>query len=312
MDYNSFIDRIKAVEKKPLRYFIIDPELPLPLYFGLDSMGRPSLLVEDIGKVFSKADVPSTAQILVQSFSRNEKACLSFSLLTSEQRGVFNTLCYDLFESTRRESRMLAASSLLSRFDAWRELMKGSRSGVLTIPQQKGLAAELLALLYFSEKTDFSIAVEAWVGPLKMDKDFEFHDSWAEIKSCKVSATSVTISSIEQLDSSDHGRLFVYHIDQVPENKDGAFSLKNVVDRVRSAATNSASLRMLEIKLLLAQYVDSEPEYDVKRFWIYSRDIYKVDTSFPCLRREHICPEITACQYSLNLPAIENYKEDGE
>ena len=49
MDFNSFINRIKAVEKAPLRYFIVDPDLPLSVYFGLDNIGRPTLLIEDVG-----------------------------------------------------------------------------------------------------------------------------------------------------------------------------------------------------------------------------------------------------------------------
>ena len=91
MDYTSFINRIRSVEKTPQRYFIVDPDLPLSVYFGLDSVGRPTLLIEDIGKTFSAAEIPSTAQILVLSFMKKEKACLSFSLITPEHRDVFTT-----------------------------------------------------------------------------------------------------------------------------------------------------------------------------------------------------------------------------
>ena len=54
MDYTSFIKRIRSVEKTPQRYFIVDPDLPLSVYFGLDSVGRPTLLIEDIGKTFRR------------------------------------------------------------------------------------------------------------------------------------------------------------------------------------------------------------------------------------------------------------------
>ena len=149
MDYTSFIKRIRSVEKTPQRYFIVDPDLPLSVYFGLDSVGRPTLLIEDIGKTFSAAEIPSTAQILVLSFMKKEKACLSFSLITPEHRDVFNTLCYDLFEATRRESRSAALMNLLTRFAAWQELLKGARPGIMSVQEQQGLAAELLALQYF-------------------------------------------------------------------------------------------------------------------------------------------------------------------
>ena len=309
MDYTSFIKRIRSVEKTPQRYFIVDPDLPLSVYFGLDSVGRPTLLIEDIGKTFSAAEIPSTAQILVLSFMKKEKACLSFSLITPEHRDVFNTLCYDLFEATRRESRSAALMNLLTRFAAWQELLKGARPGIMSVQEQQGLAAELLALQYFAARRGFEDALDAWVGPFKMDKDFEFYDDWAEVKSCKVSATTVTISSIEQLDSEVEGSLLVYHIDRAPENKDEAFSLKDVVDQTRAVATSVAARTMLDNKLFLAKYVDGEPEYEKRRFQVYCRDIYKVTDQFPCLHRSALVTAVTACQYSISLPAIEEYKE---
>lgn len=309
MDFKSFIERIKSVEKAPQKFFIVDPDLPLSVFFGLDRLNRPTLLIEDIGKVFSSAEIPSTAQILVVSFIQKGKACLSFSLLSPEHRDVFNTLCYDLFESTRKETKEKALLSLLERFYAWQRLMKGTRPGVMTVQEQQGLASELKALLYLSKSKGFETALDAWVGPFKMDKDFEFHDTWAEIKSCKVSATVVSISSVEQLDSQLDGKLIVYHLDRIPENKDDAFSLADVVREVRSETTSVAARTLLDNKLFLAEYIDNEPEYEKKQFKLYSQDIYRVTDSFPCLRRNSLHSAITSCQYSVSLPAIEEFKE---
>lgn len=310
MDFKTFMARIAAVEKSPQKYFIVDPDLPLSVYFGLDNLSRPTLLIEDIGKTFSVSDIPSTAQIQVRSFMSGSKACLSFSLLSPEHRDVFNTLCYDLFESTRKENRDQALLSLLARFSAWLALLKGTRPGVMSLQEQQGLAAELLALVYFAERKGFGVAIDAWVGPFKLDKDFEFFDQWAEIKSCKVSAATVSISSIEQLDASMDGSLIIYRIDQAPENKEDAYSLKDAVEKARNAATNIAERTLLENKLLLSRYVDTEPEYQKKKFKTYSVDFYRVDSHFPCLRRGSVDSAITACQYSISIPAIENFKED--
>lgn len=309
MDFKTFMERITSVEKSPQKYFIVDPDLPLSVYFGLDNLSRPTLLIEDIGKTFSVADIPSTAQIYVRSFMSGNKACLSFSLLSPEHRDVFNTLCYDLFESTRKETRDLSLLSLLARFSAWLALLKGTRPGVMSQQEQQGLVAELMALMYFAEKKGFGAAIDAWVGPFKLDKDFEFFDYWAEVKSCKVSSTTVSISSIEQLDAVMEGNLIVYRIDRAPENKEDAYSLKDIVDKARAAATNVAERTLLENKLLLSKYVDTESEYQKKKFKTYSREFYRIDSKFPCLRRDCIDTAITACQYSISLPAIEVFKE---
>lgn len=310
MDFASFLNRIKDIEKLPQKFFIVDPELPLDIYFGLDNSVRPTLLIEDIEKTFSPSEIPSTAQILVLSYVRKNKACLSFTLLASEHRSIFNTLCYDLFEATRKDTRQKALLSLLDRFLAWQNLLKGTRPGIMSIQQQRGLAAELLALMHFAKIKGMDIALDAWVGPFKLDKDFEFYDNWAEIKSCQVSATNISISSIEQLDSPIEGQLFVYHIDHSPENKEDAFSLEDIVQKSRSLTTNAAMRTMLDSKLMLQHYIDNEPEYQKKRFCVHSHCIYRVNSKFPCIRRDELVVAITTCQYTISLPAIEDFREE--
>ncbi len=309
MDFSLFCKRIKEVETSPQKYFIVDPDLPLSIFMGLDHLGRPTLRIEDIGKTFSSAEIPSTAQILVASFVANGKACLSFSLLSHTHRDVFNTLCYDLLESARRGSKKEALLSLLGRFEAWLNLLKGVRPNILSVQAQQGLAAELLALLFFSETRGFDIALDAWIGPFLKDKDYEFQDDWAEIKSCSVSSTSIHISSIEQLDSNLPGKLVVYHFDRIPGNKEDAFSLSDVVNRARDAATSAAARTKLDARLLLAHYVDNEPEYEKRQFKVQGRDIYNVSNKFPRLRREQVVSAITACEYDVSLPAIDEFKE---
>ena len=310
MDYNAFLDRIRSTECAPKKFFIVDAEMPLPVMFGLDGNCRPTMLVEDIGKTFSPNEIPSTAQILVRSYVKGEKACLSFTLVESTQRDVFNSLCYDLFASTAKESKAQALLSLLDRFAAWQCLLKGGRPGVLSVPEQQGLAAELKALMVFAERIGFYDAVVSWVGPFMNDQDFQFAESWAEIKSCKVSATSVSISSVEQLDTPVAGRLIVYRIDRAAENKPSAFSLRDVVNEARAMARSAAERSVLETKLALMKYDDAEPSYDHRRFLVHSRTSYFVTKDFPCVRRVALMPAVTTCEYSLSLPALESFKEE--
>ena len=84
---------------------------------------------------------------------------------------------------------------------------------------------------------------------------------------------------------------------------------KDIVEKARGAATSVAARTMLDSKLYLARYVDGEPEYENRRFQVRCRDIYKVTPEFPCVRRSTLVSAVTACQYSLSLPAIEEFKE---
>ena len=99
------------------------------------------------------------------------------------------------------------------------------------------------------------------------------------------------------------------YLSKIAENKEEAFSLKDVVDQTRAAATSVAARTMLDNKLFLARYVDGEPEYEKRRFQVYCRDIYKVTDQFPCLRRSALVSAVTGCQYSISIPAIEEFKE---
>ena len=309
MDYSTFINRVTTLATKKERYYIIDPELPVASYLGHESDGNLNLLFEDIGEIFDPETIHSTEQIQIHSFVSSEnKACLSFTLLENRNKDIYYTLCFDLIEASRKSTRKAAVASLLERFSKWQDLFKNVKSEKLSIQQQQGLIAELLALEKFANKHSFSEALRAWEGPLMKEKDFQFHNTWAEIKSCPKRGNVIDISSIEQLDSREPGSLLIYHFDLVSGDDSEALSLNDAVVHIASLATTVADQQLLNKKLLLAGYSFEEDEYTVKHFKVISTTTYVVSEDFPRLTREAVPTAIISGKYKLDLAAIESYK----
>ena len=91
-------------------------------------------------------------------------------------------------------------------------------------------------------------AVQGWVGAEGADQDFMYSEGWYEVKSIGISAASVTISSLEQLDCTLAGELVVVRIDKVAPEREGSISLNEMVCRICSKLSPySDSLELFNI-----------------------------------------------------------------
>ena len=72
----------------------------------------------------------------------------------------------------------------------------------------------------------------AWQGPEGCDQDFEFETGWAEVKTVKISATEVSISSLQQLEREDVGRLIVYFAEKDGSESETTKSVKDIATEV--------------------------------------------------------------------------------
>lgn len=104
---------------------------------------------------------------------------------------------------------------------------------------QKGLIGELLYLEYLIDQNGVKHAFESWVGPDGSDQDFLLDDSWTEVKTTTISSDSINISSLEQLDRDDFGRLVVYFMDKVDSPNKSTITLGDIFERVFAKLTDS-------------------------------------------------------------------------
>lgn len=255
--------------------------------------------------------LPSSKSIVVAKGRRLDgRWVLTFTLMRTEQDSVFELLCADLIAySQSAENEATALNLTVKRFKQWNKLLEHQRKSLMDESNRKGLLGELT---YLCEVIDggypIVAAVQGWVGPDGADQDFVYTDGWREVKSVGVSASSVKISSLEQLANSDPGELVVMLIDKCAPERSGAVSLGEQVDRTFERVRKDAdALSLLESKLMRYGFIDL-PEYREQKYVCSGKMRFRVDADFPRLTADNVAPQIIETQYSISLAGIEGWR----
>ena len=183
--------------------------------------------------------------------------------------------------------------------------MESQKNGLMNENSRKGLLGELLFLRELLEKNDSALPViQGWVGAEGADQDFMYEDGWHEIKSIGAAATSVTISSLEQLDCAVEGELVIIRIDKSAPDKEGVLSLNDAVMQIGSRlAAVSEALYLFHSKLSTYGYIDLQV-YSEQKYYFSGMQRYGVNETFPKLVRRNVPLQVASLHYELSLPAL--------
>jgi len=289
----------------------IDTQHPLEWYIGYQSISqRTLLLVSDVA-----IEAIESSKSLIVSRRRREtddRWTLSFELLRNEQQSVFAILCSDVIEHSRSAACEVDALELvINRYKQWSKLLESQRSGLMDEHRRKGLLGELLFLETRITVSGTAVsAIRGWAGADGADQDFVYPDGWFEVKSIGISAISVTISSLEQLDCANAGELIIQRIDKATPDKAGAFSLNDVVYRISEALIGvSEAIDLFRAKLSAYGYIDLQ-EYSEQKYYHTGTARYRVDESFPKLTAKNIPQQIVSSHYELNIPSLIHWEKE--
>jgi hypothetical protein len=184
--------------------------------------------------------------------------------------------------------------------------MFSSDKKALDEKQIKGLLGELMFLKEFAfEKYGIRDAIIGWSGTEPTHKDFSYGDEWFEIKTINDGKSTISISSIEQLDSISNGKLVIYELQKMSPTFNG-LSLNNFVAQIKEQIIDEDTLDILENKLLQAGYIYS-PNYDDFVFCLMGNNAYDVNENFPRIKRENIPSEIVSVKYEIFISSIEKF-----
>lgn len=284
---------------------------PLEWHIGYQSISQRTLLL------VSDAEIASIDSSKSMSVSRRRRETdsrwtLTFELLRNEQQGVFAILCCDIIEHSRpATSEAEALKLVINRYKQWSRLLETQRSGLMDEQSRKGLLGELLFLEQRISSADSALsAVNGWSGADGADQDFIYPDGWFEIKSIGISAVTVTISSLEQLDCADAGELVINRIDKAAPDKAGAVSLNDVVRRVSASLIGSAdALDLFRTKLSQYGYIDLQ-EYSEQKYYCSGTQYYCIDELFPKLTSDNVPTQVVALHYELDLPSLTDWLKE--
>lgn len=311
---NLLIDKWNAVRREGSGFQQVDPDHPLEWYAGSSDIGKMTLLLitnERGPKLASSRSIE-----IAQRLRPDNRWTITFDLLREDQKSVFALLCADLIEYSRSvESESEGIKRAANRYKQWNLLMEKQKSPLLSEASQKGLIGELLLMEYLHEMMGFTMEaiISAWQEPEYSDQDFRFAESWYEVKTTGVASVSVTISSVEQLDSdidSDiDGHLAVYRIDKCNADNPQSITLIQAVGRARALIENNSDLlTAFESKLFNYGFIDA-PDYGQQHYKVSGLDFYTVNESFPRILRQQLPTAILNTVYSLDIAAIDPWKE---
>lgn len=286
-------------------YIQVEADHPLEWYVGYEKIDQKTLLL-----LAEKEPelLPTSKSIVVTKGLRTDgRWALSLTLMRPEQESVYETLCADIITySQDAEDETSALLLAAKRYKQWNKLLEYQRKSLMNESSRKGLLGELIYLCNVID-SGYPVlpAIQGWVGPEGADQDFVYSDGWHEIKSIGASATSITISSLEQLNSHDLGELVVMRLDKCAPERGGAVSLGEQVDLALSrAAEDPDALSLLESKLARYGYIDLS-EYREQKYIYSGKDRFRVDEFFPKLTADTIPSQIISAQYAISLAGIE-------
>jgi hypothetical protein len=293
----------RPLDASGLRLTRIDSTSRFDVYGGIDDNDH---VVMATGTTFRPPAVVMQSTSL--DYFRRQRADGSWLMIlrlkTAGLETVFGRLCQDLADAALAvpsEDELVAL--LVGRLRSWEKLFMRADDGLLRPHEIRGLIAELLMLeRILSAGVRGNIpAVDGWTGPSGTERDFKYSDLSIEVKAMSPGRERVTISSLEQLDTSDPLTLVVVTLEASAQGRQGAFSLNSLVARIEgSVAGDPAALSCLKERLLDACYVE-QPRYDEDWFHEARVRAYAVRAGFPRLVRDTVPTGVLSASYEIDL-----------
>lgn len=307
--WESAVKKVHVAPPKDgdLIVFRVDELSGTGCYGGVDSEGHLLLAVE-VKALPPLIEIRSAAL----DYFRHERKGLRtwlmvFRLKTNALIPVFGRLCQDLIdeiETVTSESALLGA--VQRRIALWQRLFENGPDGLLADFQIKGLLAELLFMeseLVSGVREPLEI-VTGWLGPSGGDQDFMFSDQAIEVKAVGPHSEGVSISSLQQLESSIPLRLHVRTMRAASPAEPNAQTLNAAIARIEQAfAPHPQALALLRGALLEAGFV-AHPHYSEVAFEPVSVEEFPIGGGFPRLTTSSVPEGVASATYVLSLQKI--------
>lgn len=305
---NNLFDNILKECRDSMGFKRLSSEHPLDLYLGYNEIGRKTLalIIESVDYNFQ-----STKLIEVKIADRQDgKKAVRFSLLDDIETDIFYRFCEDIYETTKNIKKEDALKVINSRWNRWINMFKNPHSLIMNEHEIRGLIGELIFLRdVMFNNYPIEKCIEAWMGPIKSHKDFEINSTWYEIKTCYQSSKSITISSIEQLDSNEVGHLCIIELESSNRYVEKSVTLNKLIDEIHNSINDEKLQEEFLNKLSKAGYAYFT-EYDNYIYFCKKINYYLVDENFPRLKKEKLPKEIFTASYELLIPNLKEFLEE--
>lgn len=304
MNREEIREKIESIQTNS-QYVRVNEEHPLELYLGKNDKGYPTLRFNGL---FQPVKVLGNSILEIKQVKTSTYYSLLFSFMSKDNQSLFYNFCEDIINQTANYSGNDGYAEIVNRYTQWKKMFYGS-SKLLSENEVLGLIGELLFLKDFAFKVyGISKGLNGWSGPEPTHKDFSFDNNWYEIKTINSFKNSVSISSLEQLDSEFDGHLIVYTMEKMSPSFNGV-KLNALVASINEIITLDTDKDIFFEKIKQVGYAYSEV-YDNYVYNFISKLQYIVKDDFPRLKAKNMPQGIGKVQYEIFLSMIEKYKED--
>lgn len=286
----------------------VDENINHNIFLGKDERNR--LIIFAFSNM-EPINIVSSNLIEVQTSVRSDgQWVLSFILINQEYSDMFCHFCDDIILYAVENKSKDVIESFSNRYIKWQNMLKKNNSGLLSKEAIKGLIGEIHFLLnYMIQKYDIENAIYSWIGIEFNIHDFVVNNLWYEVKSVKNGASTVIISSIEQLDSNENGQLVINYFDDTSISDSNKITLNSIVYELLNIDINENIKIMIHDKLIDYGYVNRK-EYDTIAFRFVKREIYNINHTSQIIRRNNIPDTIKNAKYEIFIAKIQDYKEN--
>ena len=228
---------------------------------------------------------------------------LNLVLVDKQFKDVFDTLVADILAAVINESDIkVILKNYSNRLIKWQSLFERFKEQGLTLEEQRGLYGELFFIRKFLQNnSDFINIINSWVGSEKQIRDFQSGTWSVEVKTTHGNNhQKVHISSERQLDTSNLGNLFLYHLSLETRQQSGE-TLNQIVDTiVEILSSDFTALSQFRNKLMEAGFFDHHRQfYTDIGYFIRQEVFYKVENSFPRIEERDIRNGVGDVKYSI-------------
>lgn len=288
-------------------YIRVSESHPLELYLGKNEKGYLTLRYNGN---FVPTKVLSTNFIEIKQIKTSQGNSILFSFNSEENNSLFYHFCEDIITETEKFTgeNDNGYMEIINRYNQWKKMFTGNKK-VLSENEVIGLIGELMFLKEFIFKNyNITEGLNGWSGPEPTHKDFSIKNEWYEIKAISTFKNTITISSLEQLDSELDGHLVVYQFEKMSSSFNGV-TLNNLILEITNELQYEIEKDIFFEKLKQVGYSYNEI-YDNYVYNFVERDSYLVDKNFPRIKMIDLPKEIIKVQYELSLSMIEKNKEN--
>lgn len=281
----------------------VDPDGKHDFFWIISGRAEPGLLLRIAPGVVEPKPLPKLRNLELKFQDVAGGRALVLLLKDADQRELFHSLCLDILRAGEPAADNAdVLNRAVRRAMRWHHLLRGGRSDLLSIEEQRGLLGELQFLSRLAALVGAFPAVEAWKGPSGSSKDFELDRCLVEVKARRGAAKPfVQISSEDQLSDVDECSLYlVVSAVDAAVKPDGKSLTDHVLELEKLYAAAEPEAYRLWEQALIDSGFEFDDDYSDRRWTLGKTSEFEVTGNFPRITTP-LKPGVSSVRYSIAL-----------